>query len=339
MEVCTHLVTLPLRHTFTIAHGSQTEVQSLIVELIDGEHHGYGETQAIDYYGVSTAQLKERVDQLAGKIGGLSWDEPPQLWEALQDDLGDANFALCAIDQAAHDLWGKRLGKPVYELWGLDTKDNVASDYTIGIDDIEVMVKKLAEFPGWPIYKIKLGTERDIEIVAALREHTDATFRIDANCAWTAEQCLEYAGPLKELGVEFLEQPLAAEDWEGMQRVFAECALPVIADESCILESDVRRCAGSFHGINIKLTKCGGLTPARRMIAEARSLGMSCMVGCMTESSVGISAIAQLVPLLDYVDMDGAVLLGRDIAEGVSLDKGRIAYPARPGHGVVYHGL
>jgi L-alanine-DL-glutamate epimerase-like enolase superfamily enzyme len=158
-------------------------------------------------------------------------------------------------------------------------------------------------------------------------------FRIDANTAWTAEQTIVYAPRLKELGVEFIEQPLKADDWEGMKRVFAESVLPVIADESCHGEADVARCYGFFHGVNIKLMKCGGLTPARRMAEHARSLGLKVMVGCMTESSVGISAIAQLLPLLDYVDMDGALLLKEDPAVGVEVRPDVIVFPNRNGTG------
>jgi L-alanine-DL-glutamate epimerase-like enolase superfamily enzyme len=138
---------------------------------------------------------------------------------------------------------------------------------------------------------------------------------------------------LAALGVEFIEQPLPADDWAGHRRVYQESALPILADESCVAEGDVDRCAGHFHGINIKLTKCGGLTPARRMIDRARALDLTVMVGCMTESSVGISAIAQLLPLLDYVDMDGAALLARDIATGVRLDRGRCIWPDENGTG------
>jgi L-Ala-D/L-Glu epimerase / N-acetyl-D-glutamate racemase len=219
-------------------------------------------------------------------------------------------------------------------LWGLSTEKIPASNYTIGIDQTDVMVAKMNEFPGWPIYKIKLGTDRDLEIVRELRKHTPATFRVDANCGWTAEQAIAYAPELKKLGVEFIEQPLKADRWDDLRRVGQHSALPIIADESCIVESDVKRCAGVFHGVNIKLVKCGGLTPARRMIAQARQLGLKVMVGCMTESTVGISAIAQLLPLLDYVDMDGAVLLAEDIAAGVRLDRGRCIYPDAPGHGL-----
>ena len=172
-------------------------------------------------------------------------------------------------------------------------------------------------------------------IVTELRKHTDAVFRVDANCAWTARETLENAPALKELGVEFIEQPLAADNWKGMEEVVHRSVLPVIADESCITEADVARCALHFNGINIKLTKCGGLTPARRMIRQARELGLSVMVGCMTESSVGISAIAQLLPQLDYVDMDGAMLLKKDIATGVRItDDAMVVFPDLGGSGV-----
>jgi L-alanine-DL-glutamate epimerase-like enolase superfamily enzyme len=143
---------------------------------------------------------------------------------------------------------------------------------------------------------------------------------------------------MRDLGVEFIEQPLPAEKIDEMPRLYRESALPLVADESCLVEEDVARCAGKFHGVNIKLTKCGGLTPARRMIAEARSLGLKVMVGCMTESTVGISAIAQLLPLIDYVDMDGAVLLAADVAEGVQVDRGAAKFPATPGCGVSWFG-
>src|SRR4030095_430321 len=261
-------------------------------------------------------------------------DDPAALWDRLFPVLGHNSFALCALDQAAHDLWGKLRGAPVWRLWGLKLEGLPPSDYTIGIDPIEKMVAKMKEFDGWPIYKIKLGTPNDLEIVRELRRHTDAVFRIDANTAWSAEQTIAFAPELKGLGVEFLEQPLRADDWEGMRRVFRECVLPVFADESCAVEADVPRCAGFFHGINIKLTKAGGLTPARRMIARARELDLQVMVGCMNESSGGISAIAQLLPLLDHVDMDGAVLLAKDVASGVRLDRGRAVFPEENGNGV-----
>ncbi len=256
------------------------------------------------------------------------------MWQKLQPLLHDCPFALCAVDQAAHDLWGKLLARPVYDLWGLSLANLPASNFTIGIDAIDVMVAKLQEMPDWPIYKIKLGTPQDLQIVEQLRKHTQAVFRVDANCGWNVDEALRNARSLAPLQVEFIEQPLPADQRPSQQRLYRESALPLIADESCIAPDDVARCRGCFHGINIKLVKCGGLTPARQMIAHARRLGLKVMVGCMTESTVGISAIAQLLPLLDYVDMDGAVLLAEDIASGVIVERGVCRYPQRNGSGV-----
>jgi L-alanine-DL-glutamate epimerase-like enolase superfamily enzyme len=335
MQLKLHAYDLPLRHTFTISRESITSQPTLVVELAAGEISGYGEATANAYYGFTIERMARDLEGVRGEIADFgSPDDPEGLYDVLAADLKDDPFALCAIDQAAYDLWGKFENLPTWKLWGLSLDKIPNSDYTIGIDAIDVMVAKLTEFPGWPIYKIKLGTDRDLEIVRELRKHTDAIFRVDANCGWTAEQTIRNSAELKALGVEFIEQPLKADRWEEMRRVRSQSALPIIADESCVVESDVERCAGVFHGINIKLVKCGGLTPARRMIAKARELGLSVMVGCMTESSVGISAIAQLLPLLDYVDMDGAVLLAKDIASGVRLERGRCIYPDVPGNGV-----
>lgn len=334
MKLQLHSFELPLRHTFTISRESINTQPTLIVELRDGDFSGYGEATSNKYYGFTIESMTSRLEAIRGAIESATWERPEDLWSQMQPLLKDDPFSLCALDQAAHDLWGKRLGKPVYELWGLTTEKIPASNYTIGIDTVPKMIEKLNEFPGWPIYKIKLGTDRDIEIVRGLRQATSAVFRVDANCGWSAEQAILYAPQLKELGVEFIEQPLPADRWDDIRRVREQIVLPIIADESCIVESDVAKCAGLFHGINIKLVKCGGLTPARRMIAEARRLGLKVMVGCMTESTVGISAIAQLLPLLDYVDMDGAVLLAEDIATGVKLERGICRYPNVPGNGV-----
>ena len=206
------------------------------------------------------------------------------------------------------------------------------TSYTIAIDSLEMMQQKILEKP-WPIYKIKLGTSDDIAIVTELRKHTNAIFRIDANCGWSVSESLQNAVVLKKLGVEFLEQPLAAEDWDGHSELFKKSVLPIIADESCITETDILKCYKHFHGVNVKLMKCGGITPAKRMIEQARQLGLKTMVGCMTESTIGISAIAHLLPILDYVDMDGALLLAKDIAEGVTIIEGKIIYSELDGTG------
>ena len=335
MKLVLHEFQLPLQHEFRISREAITTQPTLIVELQAEGHAGFGEATTNAYYGVTLESMRASLERHRAAIESSAPNEPEDLWDQLAPGFADDPFAQCALDQAAHDLAGKIAGVPVYQRWGLDNTKIPASNYTIGIAPVDEMVAKLQERPGWPIYKIKLGTDKDLEIVRRLRAETDAVFRVDANCGWTAEETIRNAKELATLNVEFIEQPLPADDRAGQQHVFAESVLPIIADESCIVPADVARCAGYFHGINIKLVKCGGLTSARRMIDEARSLDLKVMVGCMTESTVGISAIAQLLPLLDFVDMDGATLLAADIAEGVQVTNGICRFADRPGTGAV----
>lgn len=328
---------LPLKHVFTISRGSVARQETMIVQLSEGGVHGYGEATTNAYYGASIRSMSDALERARPVVEAATARAPETLIAQLALALGenrDASFTLCALDEALHDLWGKLLGRRVYELWGLDARRAPLSNFTIGLDTVPKMVEKLREAPGWPTYKVKLGAGDALQIIRELRKHTRAPFRVDANGAWRADQAIALSHELAPLGVELIEQPLAPDDVQGALRVFEKSALPVIADESCVAESDVDRCQGRFHGVNIKLMKCGGLAPARRMIARARELGMSVMVGCMTESTVGISAIAQLLPLLDYVDMDGAALLAEDIATGVRVERGRRQFADTPGAGV-----
>lgn len=324
---------LPLRHRFSISRESLDFQDTLVVCLSLGGHTGYGEATANPYYHISTAGMQREIEAIKALIESYQFSTPEKFYPFLSEQ-GLSNFSKCALDLAAHDLYGKILGKPLYEIWETSVEHYPLTNYTIGIDSVEKMIAKMKEKP-WPIYKIKLGTENDVAIIETLRAQTNAIFRVDANGAWTARQTIENAPLLKDLGVEFIEQPLNADDWMGMEEVMHHTVLPIIADESCIVEKDVAKCALHFNGINIKLTKCGGLTPALRMIREGRELGLRIMVGCMTESTVGISAIAQLLPQLDYVDMDGAMLLAEDIAEGVKItDDARVLFPATGGSGI-----
>jgi L-alanine-DL-glutamate epimerase-like enolase superfamily enzyme len=273
------------------------------------------------------------IDQKKKMIEKFSFTEPERYWHYLHHLIPQHPFLVCALDLAAWDLYGKMKRKQLYQLWNLDISKNPLTDLTIGIDTIENMVAKIKETP-WPVYKIKLGTDKDIEIMEALRKHTDSVFRIDANAAWKADEALEKIKVFAALGVEFIEQPLAKDDWEGMKFLFENSPLPLIADESCVSEHDVIKCKGYFHGINIKLTKCSGITPALRMIPQARQLEMKVMVGSMNESSIGTGAIAQLLPLVDYVDMDGPLLLEEDVAKSVTFDYGKIIYGEGYGLGI-----
>lgn len=324
---------LKLKHPFTISRDSYSVQPSLIVQLTEGEVSGFGEASSNTYYGATLDKMSAHILNKQDLIAALKGKTPEVFWDTLFPEFKHDMFALCALDMAYNDLYTKQLKMPLYKYWGLTTNHNPLTNYTIGIDTIDVMVAKLKELP-WPIYKIKLGTKDDLKIIRELRKHTNAVFRVDANCGWTVEETIANSKVLKTLGVEFIEQPLKANDWEGHKQVYLKSKLPIIADESCQVEADVQKCRNHFHGVNVKLVKCGGLTPAKRMLEDARTKGLKTMVGCMTESSVGISAIAHLLPLLDYVDMDGALLLKEDIATGVTITEGVAAYAKEFGTGV-----
>jgi L-alanine-DL-glutamate epimerase-like enolase superfamily enzyme len=326
-------INLPFKHPFTISKGTKTHQPSLLVELEFFGVKGYGEAPAIKYYKITVEDMIADIESKKNFIEKFSFTDPERYWHYLHHLFPKNPFLVCALDIAGWDLFGKLKGKQLHNLWKLDISKNPLTDITIGIDTIEKMIDKINERP-WPVYKIKLGTTEDVDIIIALRKHTSSVFRIDANAAWQPKEALEKINVFKNLGVEFIEQPLAKDDWEGMKFLYENSPLPLIADESCVTENDVEKCKGYFHGINIKLTKCSGITPALRMITRARELDMKVMVGCMNESSVGTAAIAQLLPLLDYVDMDGPLLLAEDVADGVKFDNGKIIYGDTTGTGV-----
>lgn len=333
MQLSLKKYVLALKHTFSISRESHDFQDTLIVSLSSEGKTGYGESTSNPYYKITIESIKTEIEAIQPEIEAFELGSP-EIFHQFLVEKQLSNFAICALDLAVWDLFGKLKGRPLYEIWRTSKKNYPITNYTIGLASIEEMVSKMKETP-WPIYKIKLGTEDDVAIVKELRNHTPAVFRIDANCAWSADETIHNAPLLKDLGVEFLEQPLKADDWSGMEMVMHKSVLPVIADESCIIESDVEKCGLHFNGINIKLTKCGGLTPALRMITNAKEMGLKVMVGCMTESTVGISAIAQLLPQLDYVDMDGPLLLKEDIADGIQILKdGQLIFPTLAGSGI-----
>lgn len=324
---------LPFRYPFTISKGTKTHQPTLIIELDYFGIKGYGEAPAISYYNIPVEKMIEDLEAKRPFIEKFSFTDPERYWHYLHHLFPQNSFLVCALDMAGWDIYGKLKKQPLYKIWNLETGNAPLSDYTIGIDSIEMMIKKMEEKP-WPIYKIKVGTPNDIEILTALRARTDAVFRVDANAGWTLEEALEKIPLMKELGVQFVEQPLAKDNWDDMKILYQQSPLPLIADESCVAEADVIKCVNHFHGINIKLTKCSGITPARRMIDKAREFEMQVMIGCMNESTVGTAAIAHLAPLLDYVDMDGPLLLAEDIATGISFSNGNIIYNNNSGLGI-----
>ncbi len=326
-------INLPFTYPFTISKGTKTDQPSLIVRLDYFGQTGYGEAPAINYYDITVEKMIADIEEKKAFIEKFSLSDPERYWHYLHHLFPKNPFLVCALDMAAWDIYGKMKRQQLHQLWKLNTATSPNTDYTIGIDNVEMMVKKMTEKP-WPIYKIKVGFDGDIEMVAELRKHTNAVFRVDANAAWSLDEAVKKIPVLKQFGVEMVEQPLAKDDWDGMKILYENAVLPMFADESCVSEHDVEKCLNHFHGINIKLTKCSGITPAKRMIEKARQVGLQVMIGCMNESSVGTAAIAQLAPLIDYVDMDGPLLLAEDIAKGVAFNNGKIIYTNGYGLGI-----
>jgi len=325
---------LPFKHPFTISRGTKTHQPSLIVELELGPFKGYGEAPAITYYNITVEQMIDDLEKKKSFVEKFAFTDPERFWHYLHHLFPGNPFLVCALDIAGWDLFGKMKRKPLYELWNTRFEKTPVTDYTIGIDTIEKMIAKMQE-KLWPVYKIKLGTPDDIAIIEALRKHTDAVLRVDANSGWTTEEALKKIPVLASLGVEMIEQPLDKANWGGMKQLFAKSPVPLFADESCVFEQDVQKCHQHFHGINIKLTKCSGITPARKMIAKARELGMQVMMGSMNESSIGSAAVVQFLPQLDFVDVDGPLLLDQDLAAGLHYESGQVTPSNYAGLGIL----
>jgi L-alanine-DL-glutamate epimerase-like enolase superfamily enzyme len=329
---------LAFEYPFTTFKGTKTHQPTLITSLGFMGHVGYGEAPAITYYDVTVEKMVQLLEAKRRVIEGFALTDPNRFWHFLHHLLPGQHFLTAALDIAAWDLFAKMRRQPLYKLLGISAWENLPiNDYTIGLDSVENMVVKLKANPS-PIYKIKLGSPDDIDILRALRANTDAPFRIDANEGWKFDEAKSLLPELQKLGVRLVEQPLNREEHEAMKELKSLSPIPLFADESCRTEDEVKKCADGFHGINIKLTKCGGITPALRMIKEARTLGLKVMVGSMNESTIGTAAIANMLPLLDEVDADGPLLLREDIATGLSFGDGAIRLTGEPGLGVKFIG-
>ena len=324
-------------HPFVIARGGASEHRLMRVR-ITGEDgvEGWGEAAPNRFYG-------ETAETALGALARLTpIVEQCDAW-AIEDVEAEMNRAIrfngsvkSAISAALHDLAGKRLGVPVYKLWGLNPANAPLSSFTIAIaSNDDELRRRIEQASSYPVLKIKLGTDHDEHIIRTVREAAPTkVLRVDANAAWTPKRALRMVDVLVECGVEYVEQPLPPHDIDGLRFVRERSVLPVIADESCVVASDIPRLVGAVDGINIKLSKCGGLREALKMIATARSHGMLVMAGCMIETSLGITAAAHFAPLLDYADFDGAALLSDDPYTGATIAAGKIEIPRGPGLGV-----
>jgi L-alanine-DL-glutamate epimerase-like enolase superfamily enzyme len=331
---------LPLEHEFTISRGSASTARNVAVRITDESGTtGVGAAAPSRHYGESVETVEAVLPDLLDVVREVGDPHAlDRIERAMRRRVNDNPAAHAAVSLALHDLVGKRLDQPLYRLWGLDPANAPDTSYTIGIDDTETMRAKTEQAleRGYSVLKVKVGTDRDEEIVSAVRATApDATIRVDANEAWTPREAVRATELLAEYDVEFVEQPVPADDPEGLRYVYEHGALPVAADESCVTLPDVPRVADRADIVNLKLMKCGGLREARRMVHAARAHGLEVMLGCMVESNAAIAGACHLAPLLDYADLDGALLLADDAYDGVDLTGGeiRLGTAGRPGTG------
>lgn len=333
--------TIHPRVPFAIARGSTAAYDRVRVRLTDDAGmEGWGEAAPNAFYRESADTVAAALPALAQVAGRSRTVSSLRDIAALEEWMrtavpGDAS-ARSAVSAAAHDLLGKKMDQPVWKVFGLDPMMAPASSFTIAIStDATELRRRVEDARRYPILKVKLGTDRDEWIVRIVRQGApDKLLRADANAAWDLARAVHMSKVLADNGFELIEQPLAPDDVAGFRALRSQSPLPVIADESCLTASDIPRLDGAVHGINIKLSKCGGLAEARRMALEAHRREMTVMLGCMIESSLGITAMAHLAPLADYADLDGAALLSDDPYVGASIDDGFIRLPAEPGLGV-----
>lgn len=337
MRLHAYPYTLQLAHAFTIATGTRTSTPAMMVELeLDGVT-GYGEAAMPPYLGES----QESAAKFFALFDAAAIKDPFPLEEILPriDALAPGNTAAkAALDIALHDWIGKKLGSPWHRLWGLDPARTPLTSFTIGIDTPEIVRRKTEEAAPYRILKVKLGRDAatDRQLIETIREVTDTPITVDANQGWRdREEALRMCEWLADRGAVFVEQPMPKEQVDDTAWLRARSPLPLIADESVQRLADVAKARGVFDGINIKLMKCTGLREAHKMITLARALDLKVMLGCMTETSCAISAAAQLSPLVDWADLDGALLIKNDCFDGATVVDGRVVLSNGPGIGAI----
>jgi L-alanine-DL-glutamate epimerase-like enolase superfamily enzyme len=322
-------LSLPLADAFTISRGTQEVAENVVVRITDGGGMtGVGAAAPVGHYGETPETVEAVLPDLLAVVESVGDAHATERIERELRGVVEGNpAARAAVEIALHDLAAKRLGVPLYRQWGLDPERVPNTSFTIGLDATERMREKTREAVenGYDVLKVKLGTDRDEEIVAAVREAApDASIRVDANEAWTPREAVRVTERLDAYDVEFVEQPVPASDPDGFKFVYERSALPIAADESCVTLPDVPAIADRTDIVNLKLMKTGGPTEAKRMVHAARAHGLEVMLGCMIETNAAIAAACHLAPLVDYADLDGALLLDDDEYEGVPTDGSEI---------------
>jgi L-alanine-DL-glutamate epimerase-like enolase superfamily enzyme len=327
---------LELKHRFTIARDSYAVRRNAVVRLRWRGIEGLGEAAPMAFYGQSQRSCLRALARMATLLAHRDPFDGEAIIAELRRRFPRETGAVAAVDLALHDLVGKALRQPLWRLWGLDPARAPQTSFTIGIDTIAKVAEKVVEAARFPVLKVKVGVADDLEILREVRRlEPRKRLRVDANGGWTARETIAKSRVLERLGVEFIEQPLPVGREQELRGVRARVGIPLMADESCVSAERLPELVGCFDAVNIKLAKCGGLREALRMIHVARASGFTVMIGCMIESSLLITAAAQLSPLADYADLDGHVLIAHDPFRGVRLDRGaRLVLPRSPGLGV-----
>ncbi len=334
MQLTFETIELRPRYVFRTARTTSVTSDSVIVTLKGDEFSGIGEAAPSRFYGETAATVTSFLEAIRPRIERCAHES--EVMAELTSRGGTGNpAARAAIEIAAHDIIGKRFERPVHRLFGLDPADAPETVMSIGLDEPDVMLRKAREASGFATLKVKLDRETDPEIVRDIRNATGARITVDANCAWTREEAIERIATLSRIGVEFVEQPVPADDIEGMALVRSRSDVPIFADESCPTSGQIPAVKDAVDGIVIKLMKCGGLVEAVRMARMARDAGLSTMIGCMMESSLAITAAAHISPLVDWADLDSGLLLADDPFVGVRIENGRMKLPEDPGLGVM----
>ncbi len=333
MHIDARPIDLKLTTPFRISRAVSQVAPNVIMQISHKEWTGYGEAAPDEYYGETQETVLACVSAFAGNLG-----DDPFAFEEILNQLNTIirlnPSAKAAVDMALYDLVGKMLNVPVYKLLGLNPEHTPQTSFTLGIDTPANMAKKALLARDYPILKVKVGMKNDVANIQAIREVSSATIRVDANTAWTPKEAIKMINALAPYNIEFVEQPTAPRDLDGLRLIRENVPLPIIADESCVTVEDIPRIAGCVDGINIKLMKCGGLRHALKMIHVARAHNLRIMIGCMIESSLAITAAAHLTPLVDYADLDGHLLIDNDPYEGVKVVNGKLVLPDGPGLGV-----
>lgn len=335
MKLSWHPLTLDLRTTFRIAHGASNQRHNMLVILEHEGLTGLGEAAAVPYYGESPQSILQYLADLSvSDANPKEWHDPFMIGRYLQLLPSGSRAARTAIDVALHDLVGKILEQPVYRLLGLDPTITPETSYTIAIDTPEIMAERAVE-SDWPVLKIKLGSQDDLARVAAIRKATSARLRVDANAGWDRQQAAYLIPRLAQYDLEFVEQPLAANDVEGFRWLRTQkLGVPLFADESAMNTREIAALAGAVDGVVVKLMKSCGLRESLAAIHTARALDMQIMLSCMVESSLGVTAASHLAPLCDYADLDGPLLIRNDPFQGIKYDRAKLVLPDLPGIGI-----